>query len=880
MTQVKIPLAEGLKFAERNADNSRFLDASFTAKPGVLSSRKSHLEAFDLSGIPRKLLYSIEDGVVYVLYNDGTLFKEETFVDNGYSTEGGYLIELVPNSETVDRQLFIAGGTKMRKYDGTNPPTKWGLDAPLGGVTATFAGIVATSTIDTCDDSTTWVAVGCVLANEATIKQQGTNSLKIALTAATAAQITRNNFAAVKNLTVETVIGFYIRMANPGAMQKFTMTFDFANNAFATNTAHRDFAIEFLPQFPASVPETTAATLPQTESGEGDSELTDRSLTRHTLLPATPDVWKHMLIGKDTFAIIGANPWATVYNVRFNFLSSATQDIYIDYIYASIRNQDDALGARYKYAYYNNNTGQHSNLNPDPSAAVIGQNGAVDITGFAQPTDPQVTHYQIYRDTGSDGNYRVVGLLSAAVYPPPAFQDGVSIRNLGDLDTNDNAPPPNATLAVEYRGSVWLNDTTNLRRLWRSVPGRYESFALTENAGFFDVSVVGDEIVDIGIVRGQLYLITKRSIIQVLAPDTTPKFVESVNMGTLVESSVYIFRDFMVFAHHTGLYVFDTANVKQLPHVESLFNPLSGDPRRITNATISTLVIGSDAKHIWLSTNDHMYTYAIDSKQWVEESVVLRVHEDTQVNFHHIAGSNTKVYHIYAGTGYDTLSVRSDAVELTNIGHLNSVEVEYYSLAGITVRVILDGIVIGSSSLPGATRRTWNFINFGEHEYNLGQQVELEFIASAGSLLEIYDCQVNYTPLLDTTHYHSEFFKLPDARTAVVEILTKVFGLETGTATARIYVDDKVSREIDIPVVINQVTTLRSVIKPLVGTVCMVDIVGPRLAPIDLSLNVVVLGNGERKNLVLNLGGTSKARLGDSAKSGSSNLKELLESLI
>lgn len=855
MTKIAIPLSKGLRFSERGAENARFMDVSYTAKPGVISTRKSHRVRFNTTDRTRKLLYSTQQDKVFNLSTTGILLKDTTGIDTGYSINAGSLAEFPPNSNMLEKQIFIAAD-KMRKYDGTNL-TQWGISPPPDNILqATFGGIVGTELIDTCDDFTTWVS-GATLADEPTIKQQGTNSLKVSLVANTLATLTRP-FGTNRNFTSSPVFSFYVRISNPAALQRFTVSFDFANDGYASNTAHRDFAFEFLPKSPASVEETVnpVTTMPDSVSGEDHSQLTDASLVLASTLPATPDEWKHIIVGRDTFSIIGDSGWQNVYSMRVEILSTASQDIYFDIFYLSTINQDDALGARYKYAYYNSTTDQHSLLNLTPTFPVKGQNGIVNIAGFIAPTDPQITHYQIYRDVGGDGNYQVVGILPIG---STNFVDATSVFLLGDLDLNNNAPPPRASLIVDYKGSVWLNDLDNKRRLWRSVPGRYESFSLQAGSGFFDVSVVGDEIIDMGIVGGNFYLVTKKSIIQVLAAELDPSFIEVVNLGSVSEMATYFYKDYLIFVNNTGIYKFDRANLTKLPHIESLFNPLSSDVRAITADTINSLTLGSDAKHIWLSVGtSKMYTFSLESNEWTEESIVLVAHETDQVGFLHIAASINTVYDLYGSGGYEVLSVRSDRLELPTIGHINDIEIEYYSTVDFRVNVYIDGIIARTQILESNLNRVWNFFNLVDM---LGQQIELEFIALANGLTELYFCQINYTSLPDQTHYDSEYFKLPDERTAIVELYTKIFGLEDGELIAQVYVDDKVSRIIHIPIEKNKLYTHRNVIKPLVGTVGRVDIQGARFNSVSLTLNAILLGNGERRSIQLPAGENRRARL-------------------
>jgi hypothetical protein len=858
MTKLNIPLSAGLRFSERGSENSRFLDGSFTAKPGVLSTRKSHQVRYVLGIRPRKLLYSAQQNAVFSLTTNGTVHKDATLIDSGYSHTNGSLAEFPPNSDLLEKQLFIAAD-KMAKYDGATI-TNWGIDVPPdGALTAEFGGIVASKLINACDLSITWsFPAGTAVADEPTIKIQGTNSLKVTVTAATEAIIQTNAFPTL-DFSVIDIIGFYVRFSNPAAIERFTISFDLDNSNFNVATAHRDFAFEFIPSGPAIVEETinVGITNPDSASGESNSQLTDASLTLASTLPATPNEWKHVIVGRDTFHLIGTTDWLTVYGMRVTMLSSVSQDIYFDIFYAGPRGQDDALGARYKYAYYSSATDTHSNLNLNPSAGIIGQNGLVNISGFTPPLgDAQITEYEVFRDVGGDGNYRHVGFLPLT---ETSFSDNISINQLGDLDLNNSSVPPRASLIVDYKGSVWLNDLSNKRRLWRSVPGRYESFSLQPDSGFFDVSVVGDEIIDMGIVGGNFYLVTKKSIIQVLAAELVPSFIEVVNLGSVSEMATYFYKDYLIFVNNTGIYRFDRANLTKLPHIETLFNPLSSDARAINSTTIESITLGSDAKHIWFSVGtSKMYVYSIDSNEWTEESIILVAHETDQIGFLHIAADINTVYNIYGSNNYEKLSIRSDRLELPTIGHINDIEIEYFSTVDLTVNVIIDGERVIEHILLHNMHRLWTLFNLFEI---LGQQVELEFISPSNGLTELYSCQINYTSLLDQTHYDSEYFKLPDERTAIVELYTKIYGLEDGQVEARVYVDDKVSRTILINLERNKISTLRHTIKPLVGTVGRVDLMGVRFSSISMTLNSILLGNGERRSIQLPAGDNRRARL-------------------
>ena len=802
MSKVAIPISSGLRFSERSADNARFLDLTYTAKPGVLSSRKAHSVLLALSSTPRKLLFSLQQQAVFSLTTSGQLFKGTSVVDSGYSQTQGSLLELAPNSSIESRYIFIAGATKMRKYSGATV-SPWGIDAPPASVLVTSPAPLVIHAINGFEDAGQWTASGCSISEDTGIFTEGLGSLKVDLSSGVVATITWETGGSLP-------------------------TFDSFGGTSIDVRVHDNFGIT---QFNLSLVdiggvEYKAAAASSIYSTSTQDIFLPVSLSATDYTPTLPSQ-------------------LNIIRVIISMVSSSTQSIYLDNFRGSLNPQDDIKNSRYKYAYANEGLGTHSNLNSTPSTAVSGAGGGIQVTGFIQPPSPDLAIW-VYRDTNSDGNYRFVG--SAGLWFAGIFYiDTASTGSLGETDPNNNNPPPLASLAVYFKGSVWVNDLSNLRRLWRSVPGQYESFSLQQDSGFFDVSVVGDEILSMGIVRGQMYLVTRQSIIQVLAADLVPSFVEVVNIGAVSENASHLYKDLLTFIANIGVFTFDGANLQTLPHIETLFNPLTSDVRAITPALIPELIIGNDAKHIWLSVGSgRMYTYALDQKVWAEESVPLTAHELDHIGFYHIASSLNTVYNTYGSSSYATFGLRTDQVELPSIGHINGIELEYFSQVAITAIVYVDGALVSNTGLVANSRRTWAFISLDQV---LGQQIEIELQGQALGLVELYSIQAEYTGLLDLTHFDSEYFKLPEERCALTELELRLYGLATGTVAVSVFVDSTTVRVYNVALTRNQPFYLRSVLSPTVGANARVNISGSRFAVIALGVNVVILGNGERKHI-------------------------------
>ena len=806
MSKVAIPISKGLRFSERSADNARFMNISYTAKPGVLSTRKDHGVLFLTNAVPRELLFSLQQNIVFSLTTSGQLFKGTSFIDGGYSVSAGSLIELVPNSGIVGRYIFIAGGTKMRKYSGSAIST-WGIDAPPTTALITSPVQGANTQINSFDTVAQWSATGCTISQETSIFIEGTGSVKVDLASGVLGTIIWETGGSLPTYMPQGGITIYVREHAPGGVSDFRV--------ILTDISGQEYETQLASGFH--------------EHGTVDT-FDANSNSSDNFQPPLPSS-------------------INILRVTIKMAHDNVQTLYLDNLTGSVAPILDIKNSRYKYAYADEGLGTHSNLNSTPSIAISGVGGGIQVTGFQQPPSSNLAVW-VYRDTNSDGNYKFI--RSAGLWTPGlTFVDNLSLGALGATDLNNNNPPPLASLAVYYKGSVWVNDLSNLRRLWRSVPGRYESFSLQQDSGFFDVSVVGDEILNMGIVRGQMYLITRQSIIQVLAADLVPSFVEVVNIGSVSKNGSHPYKDLLTFVSNTGVYTFDGANLQQLPYIETLFNPLTADSRAITASLIPSLVVGNDAKHIWVSVgSSRMYTLALDQKVWAEESSVLTAHELDHIGFYHISSSPGTVYNTYGSSNYTIFGLRTDLVELPSIGHINGIELEYYSRVAITVNIYVDGILAFNTSLAANAKRTWAFIPLDQI---LGQQIELELQAQAPGLVELYDCQAEYTALLDVIHFDSEYFKLPEDRCSVAELETRLFGLASGTVAVTVYVDNTSVRQFDVPVTRNQSSYLRSVLPPTVGAMARVNISGSRFSVVALGLNVVILGNGERKYLSIPL---------------------------
>jgi hypothetical protein len=245
-----------------------------------------------------------------------------------------------------------------------------------------------------------------------------------------------------------------------------------------------------------------------------------------------------------------------------------------------------------------------------------------------------------------------------------------------------------------------------------------------------------------------------------------------------------------------------------------------------------------------------MYTYSLETKQWVEESVVFIAHETDQIGFYHLAGTSTAIYKVYGdNVNYETIRILTPEIELAGIGHINQLSAQIKGSTTLSTELFVDDNSVLVAGLNPLTSRKWMFVSLVDV---LGQRIKLSLVSS--NYVEIYNIEIHHTQLIDTVHFDSEFFVLPTERVAVNELRTDLFGLEDGIVSGQITVDGVGKTLSDITLQQNKVSTVRHVFTPTVGTVCRVNLSGVRFMPLVLTLGTTILGTGENKHIVIPLG--------------------------
>ena len=136
--------------------------------------------------------------------------------------------------------LFVTGGGLARKVDSAGAVTNWGITAPPNGFTAAKVA-QKSKAIDAMEAAAGWTGSNATLADEGTIKQEGTNSMKMTVAASTigtaskAITVDLSIFGAGEASPDEDYIAVWIRVDNPINLEYLQIQFDISGAAFATN---------------------------------------------------------------------------------------------------------------------------------------------------------------------------------------------------------------------------------------------------------------------------------------------------------------------------------------------------------------------------------------------------------------------------------------------------------------------------------------------------------------------------------------------------------------------------------------------------------------------------------------------------------------------
>ena len=481
-------------------------------------------------------------GASAILYRNGISIKA------GLNGNPLSFVRALPPSGIAD-YLFCSGGGSLFKASTAGAVTNWGIVAPPDGFTAAKATGLA-KVIDNCDSRATWTGVNVTLADEATIKQEGTKSMKMTVAASTTATVTKaitldlTAFTAGGASVLEDFITSWFRVDHPENILSLSIAFDVVGTGFASDVYSR--TLSAMPSVIGQIGLAAAASEPTLETivhecGDGATWLETIPVsppavaavleaTSVAALDATPNTWTQIRVPKAAFDRSGtsANDWSDVLAVRLAITTNAIGGIvaYIDDI--KLSGGAGMIGKyRYRVTYKNSTTGSRSNGNPtEVTIEKISREG-VDLAALPTSADAQVDKVEVWRSVGDGAYLFKCGEVANGIV---TFTDRVSdyaglnsssgATILEPLTLSEDNDPPGATYAVcfgPYDGRVfWTADpTAGARgRVYYSPSGRPEAVE-----GFVDVTMDDDPTL-VGVIwNNSPWVFTQTKVVQIVVSD-------------------------------------------------------------------------------------------------------------------------------------------------------------------------------------------------------------------------------------------------------------------------------------------------------------------------------------------------------------------------
>lgn len=473
--------------------------------------------------------------------------------------------------------------------------------------------------------------------------------------------------------------------------------------------------------------------------------------------------------------------------------------------------------ARYAYQYYSSISDQRSNRSP--ATGVFNSTGQDVLVGLLNGSDdPQVTHIFILRDTNGDGVFRHVGTLPNVPNVSGIFTDTLDIVT-GDVDTNDNAPPPIASLATLWRGSVWLNDVSNPRRLWPSVPGKLESF---EIVGVNDIGEASDIIRAFGVVAGNLYVWTQNKVWIVSGEYPTFTFDAIADLGLISSYAISFSTDKATFASNSGVYTFNGATFTPLPDIWTFFDPDSHDERRFTGIDTNQCIVAANDRFTWvgwtkLNGERIMFQFSNFTQTWTERSPLSAILHDRDP-FHQIAGDyNSQIITLNSFPERGLFVLTTPELELDGA---KFVSIEADGFGDFFLTTYIDEEPVGTEAV---TLHNVDGIR-GRHtvplpENSFGRRIYVTCQKTTFGTVGIADIFVNYDELpTPVTLYDSGEVPLSNNLTLPQALILHVFAPVLMTISGQLFIDGQLAYSGDTsPIGPGYVGPLRIVVPPIEG---------------------------------------------------------------
>lgn len=576
------------------------------------------------------LVPSVPDPHSIVRYNDmrfqggGTvLYKSGVSIDTGYNGDRLAFAEMPPTVDLED-YLFVAGGGQLRKVhpDGTTV-SKWGIAAPADGFTATKQTrkenqVNSDRTTDLCDATASWVTNEVTLTADATLKQQGTAALKMAVVADTLGQIWRN--VTTVDLTVygdavvsteQDFILLWVLVAKPEALEYLQIDFnvDSANWSVVDSIGQspNTFTIKVNPSDNASeiagvatlqdehlfARDNKARTAGANTSDPRLNDDTNRAVVTQiggTKLSPGGNVWTELRIPKTSFKRKGSGTlgWESVRGVRF---SVKTNDTAACNVYVDDLRLGGAVGMQGGYKHHitfkNSVTGHRSN--PNPTAVETQKVDRQVIAIAALPTtstDSQVDTVEVWRTLGDGETFFKAGEVTLGT---ATFTDDVADyfglhadegEYLESLELEFDNDPPEDTYGDcvgPWQGRMWwCRDSTAGAegRVYYSPEGRPEAVQ-----GYVNVTATDDPTQRIVMWAGHLYVWSVEHVFEIVGSDEPFVYREFDGVPGTDKTFTVVPSPFgIIYTSREGVTVFDGAH-SQLLFPDAILPLFHGDTR-------------------------------------------------------------------------------------------------------------------------------------------------------------------------------------------------------------------------------------------------------------------------------------------------------------
>lgn len=455
-----------------------------------------------------------------------------TWTESNFTGNALLPAEYAIGIDTKPYRFFSDTKAFIKDY-GTGVPSLVGIVPPASVAVPTTAAY-SSKTIETFEDYTTWSETdpGAILtlANEATIKKVGTNSLKCTFSAAGNAYISKNVtldlsvFAGPITSPDSDLIHIYVYTTSLIAIDEVLLQLSIGDTTFNEHYEKAFGPSALVPgvNFSDSThAETRPAAFQDNVFNEATGETFAQDITfRPEPLELGNNVWSELKIKKSDILRVRAtdstNDWSDVKAIRINFLVNSATILYFDDWTLLGGGDLDGTDYAWEYVYRNSTTGIQSNPSPVSASPAAPPNRQPVNVVVAYSRDPQVDFIDVYRQGGTIETFQFSGSVAntpAAAGSTATYTDTLADAVLGDTIETDNDRPYNFSGIVLHNETLFgfgsTNDPPNVVRFSKRVD--------VEQWPSSQILYVGsDKVVGLISMGEQLYAITLGQIYRII----------------------------------------------------------------------------------------------------------------------------------------------------------------------------------------------------------------------------------------------------------------------------------------------------------------------------------------------------------------------------